>query len=255
MSALSAQPARAASPLRVLLVEDDAALAAEVGRALGAVGYAVEQVGDGPAALGHVAAARTDGRPFGLVVLDLGLPTLDGLDVCRRLRAEDAITPVLILSGRIETRDVVRGLELGADDYVAKPYDADVLIARVGALVRRAATAASSAARAADEPVHNGALAVYPKSRRVVLRGQAVALTPKEFDLLLLLVRHPDQTFTRDDLLDAVWGTAFAGYGHTVNTHINRLRAKIEADPGHPTCIETVWGVGYRFAAASDACP
>ncbi len=238
------------TPYRLLLVEDDPLIGADVGRSLRAGGYAVEWRRDGPDGLRQFATGGCD-----LVLLDLGLPTLDGLDVCRRIRADDMRTPILILSGRTEKRDVVRGLELGADDYVTKPFDTPELLARVAGLLRRTAAAGDGMdLPPGSGPIRRGDLAIHPAARRVVLRGQPVALTPKEFELLLLLARHPDRTFTRDELLDIVWGIEFDGYGHTVNTHINRLRAKIEADPSKPTCIETVWGVGYRFAASDGGC-
>lgn len=236
----------------VLLIEDDAHIGADVGRDLRAGGYDVEWARDGAAGLGQFEAG---GAPWALVVLDLGLPGLDGLDVCRRIRERDMQTPILILSGRAEKRDIVRGLELGADDYVTKPFDTDELLARIAGLLRRASTRRDAADDAQVDPILRGALAIDPRSRRVALHGAAVALTPKEFDLLLLLARSPDRTFTRDEILDTVWGPGFEGYGHTVNTHINRLRAKIESNPSTPTCIETVWGVGYRFATGDDACP
>ena len=257
-------PAPVSSPASVadfvLLIEDDVRIGADVDRGLRASGYAVEWAHDGADGLGRFEAARASGSPCGLVVLDLGLPGLDGLDVCRRIRERDMQTPVLILSGRAEKRDIVRGLELGADDYVTKPFDTAELFARIASLLRRASARRRVAApgdaddRADGGPIRRGALAVDPRSRRVVLRGEPVALTPKEFDLLLLLTRSPDRAFTRDEILDAVWGHGFDGYGHTVNTHINRLRAKIETDPTTPTCIETVWGVGYRFASDDGGC-
>lgn len=239
------------APPRVLLVEDDPGLGADVGAALRAAAYDVDWVRDGAEALRQF---RAEG--CALVLLDLGLPSLDGLDVCRRIRVSDMYTPILILSGRAEKRDVVRGLELGADDYVTKPFDTGELLARVASLLRRTGVSGDGAPPAlGGPPIVRGGLAIDPTSRRVVLRGETVALTPKEFDLLLLLARQPDRTFARDEILDAVWGTGFDGYGHTVNTHINRLRRKIETNPAKPTCIETVWGVGYRFAASDDGCP
>lgn len=234
---------------RLLLVEDDPRIGSAVAGQFEALGHAVEWARDGAEGLGRFGAARDAGDPFALVLLDLTLPSLDGLDVLGRLRTTDALTPVLILSARVAKLDVVRGLELGADDYVSKPFDAAELAARVQGLLRRAG-ADRHAAPPGDALVQRGALRIDPTQWRVSLDGRDVALTPKEFELLLLLARHPGRPFSRDELLETLWGTDFDGYGHTVNTHINRLRRKVEVDPANPTCIETVWGVGYRFADA-----
>ncbi len=241
------------APAHILYVEDDPRIGSLVAERLRTLGHTVEWVYDGAIGLNQFAEARRGGTPFSLVVLDLTLPTLDGLDVCRRLRAYDALTPILVLSGRSAKRDVVRGLELGADDYVTKPFDSAELVARVQGLLRR--VAAPNGSSVEDGALQRGSIEIDPRRWRVSRRGEAVALTPKEFELLLLLARHPGRTFSRDELLETLWGADFDGYGHTVNTHINRLRRKLESDPAHPTCIETVWGVGYRFAEADEACP
>ncbi len=242
------------APTHILFVEDDPRVGAQVAERLRMLDHDVEWVRDGDVGLRRFTEAGKTRTPFALVVLDLSLPTLDGLDVCRRLRTADPLTPVLILSGRATQRDVVRGLEFGADDYVTKPFDSAELVARVQGLLRRSAAAANGPP-VEDGALQRGTISIDPLRWRVRQRGQAVALTPKEFELLLLLARHPGRTFSRDELLDTLWGPDFDGYGHTVNTHINRLRRKIETDPARPTCIETVWGVGYRFAEADAACP
>ena len=228
----------------LLLVEDDPDVGAPVAGRFRDAGHDVVWARDGADGLVRFARARRDGAPFALVLLDLTLPVHDGLTVLGRLRADDMATPVVILSARAATRDVVRGLELGADDYVTKPFEMAVLAARVQRLLRRVAAPAAPPAGV----LQRGALAIDPAGWRVRQSGHDVALTPKEFELLLLLAGHPGRTFTRDELLETLWGAGFDGYGHTVNTHINRLRRKIEPDPAHPTCIETVWGVGYRFS-------
>jgi DNA-binding response OmpR family regulator len=227
----------------LLIVEDQSDLAELVSLHLADVAEQVHVVHDGAAALRHVAADAPD-----LVVLDLGLPGLDGLEVCRRIRAntrDGRYVPILMLTARSGDADRVLGLEIGADDYLTKPFNVMELVARAKAIVRRMEGLSRSTALPA---VHNGRVTIDPASRRVQLDGAELTLTAKEFDLLLHFVRHPGRVFTREQLLDAVWGGAHAGYAHTVNSHINRLRAKIERDPANPALIETVWGVGYRFA-------
>lgn len=232
----------------LLIVEDQTDLAELVALHLADIAERVQVVGDGAAALRH---AQLD--PPDLVVLDLGLPGLDGLEVCRRLRAvgpTDRYVPILMLTARSGDADRVLGLELGADDYLTKPFNVMELVARAKAIVRRM----DGLSRHAPQPsVIRGPLTVDPATRRVTLAGAALTLTAKEFDLLLYFARHPGRVFTREQLLDTVWGGAHAGYAHTVNSHINRLRAKIERDPARPKLIETVWGVGYRFAEHIDA--
>lgn len=226
----------------LLIVEDQSDLAELVSLHLADIAEQVHVVGDGAAALRHVAADPPD-----LVVLDLGLPGLDGLEVCRRIRAhsKDArYIPILMLTARSGDADRVLGLEIGADDYLTKPFNVMELVARAKAIVRRM----DGLARNDQQPtVVRGRLLIDPGARRATLDGTALTLTVKEFDLLLHFARYPGRVFSREQLLDAVWGGAHAGYSHTVNSHINRLRAKVERDPANPAMIETVWGVGYRF--------
>ena len=185
-----------------------------------------------------------------LIILDLNLPDLDGLQVCERIRSIDRVTPILMLTARATRQDVVRGLELGADDYLTKPFDTIELLARVRALLRRAqVTRAHGSSDLAARTISRGTLFIDESNRETRVGARSLELTVKEFDLLLLFAKHPGRTFTRDELLGRVWGDGFEGYEHTVNTHINRLRSKVEKDPKHPVMIETVWGVGYRFAA------
>ena len=226
---------------RLLVVEDDADLAGLLDLHLGEAGYAVEAVADGAVALQRALAERYDA-----VVLDLMLPGLPGAEVCRQLREAGRTVPILILTARGAEADRVHGLELGADDYVPKPFSIRELLARVAALLRRVEM--DRPAADPDEVLRADGLAVHPAARRVVRDGAPVELTAKEFDLLALLARHPGRAFSRQELLDQVWGYQFAGYAHTVNTHVNRLRGKIEADPSAPVYVQTVWGVGYRFA-------
>ncbi|MBT2773029.1 response regulator transcription factor [Halomonas sp. ISL-60] len=183
-----------------------------------------------------------------LVVLDLMLPGMDGLSVCREIRAGPGYVPVLMLTAKSTELDRVLGLEMGADDYLTKPFSVAELSARIKALFRRVDAMASKlvAATSSDELIAEG-LRIDPVRRRVFIYEQVVELTAREFDLLWHFASHPGRVFSRIQLLDAVWGYSHEGYEHTVNTHINRLRGKIETDPAHPALIQTVWGVGYRF--------
>jgi DNA-binding response OmpR family regulator len=225
----------------LLIVEDQQDLAELVALHLADLAQRIHLASDGVEALRIAAAAPPD-----LVVLDLGLPGLDGLEVCRRLRASARYVPILMLTARSTDAERVLGLELGADDYLVKPFNVMELVARAKAIVRRMDGLANSAG---DTIVRNGALSIDPAARRVMLAGVPVTLTAREFDLLLHFARHPGRVFTREQLLDSVWGGAHGGYAHTVNSHINRLRAKIENDASNPQWIQTVWGVGYRFKA------
>ncbi|MEM0962767.1 MAG: response regulator transcription factor [Bacteroidota bacterium] len=226
---------------RVLLVEDDADLADLLALHLREAGYTVDHADDGALALQWALTERYD-----LIVLDVMLPGLDGVEVCRQLREADRTMPILMLTARGSETDRVLGLETGADDYVPKPFSVREVLARVAALLRRVDFERPPAD--ADERLGFGPLAVYPQQNRVELDGQSVEVTRKELDLLVHLARQPGRAFSRQELLDAVWGVRFSGYAHTVNTHINRLRAKVEPDPASPQFVQTVWGVGYRFA-------
>lgn len=229
----------------ILIVEDDPDLAALLRLHLGELGFVCDHAADGESGLD--AALR---EPYALVVLDLMLPRLDGLEVCKRLRQAGRTTPVLMLTSRGEEFDKVLGLELGADDYLSKPFSIRELLARVKALLRRVEL--DRVDGLADGPVSIGALTIEPEKRRVVLDGEPIELTAKEFDLLLTFARNPGRVFPRMELLEQVWGYTHEGYSHTVNSHINRLRAKIEPDPTHPLYVRTVWGVGYRFAEPAE---
>lgn len=232
---------------RILCVEDNAEIGRLLTEALAATGYDCDWVRDGEAALALLGADA--GVSYDLVTLDLMLPGVDGLEVCRRLRRRDSVTPVLMVTAKAAIRDVVVGLEIGADDYVTKPFAMPILMARVQALLRRGQRQApSDDGIVATPPLVCGPLVIDADRHRVLLDGKPLQLTGKEFALLSLFARHPGRSFSRGELLDHVWGEEFDGYDHTVNTHINRLRNKIEADPARPRFIQTVWGVGYRFA-------
>jgi DNA-binding response OmpR family regulator len=226
---------------RVLVVDDDATVRDVVARYLGDAGYRVDLAADGDDALRAAAAARPDA-----VVLDLMLPTTDGLAVCRALRAGSAPPAIVMLTALGEEDDRIRGLELGADDYVTKPFSPRELVLRIGSVLRRTSPPAGDA----GVPVHvDGDLRVDPGARRATLAGAALALTTREFDLLAFLVAHPGRAFTRAELLALVWGWEF-GDQSTVTVHVRRLREKIEADPTHPRRIATIWGTGYRYDPA-----
>jgi DNA-binding response OmpR family regulator len=224
---------------RILVVEDDPDISSLVELHLGDAGYQTELAADGRHGL-----ELAIGRPFDLVVLDIMLPGLDGLEICRRLRAERPELAILMLTARSTELDRVLGLEIGADDYLTKPFSVRELIARVKAIFRRmeAFDAQPLPSRLALGPVE-----IDADARRVAVGGEPVELTAREFDLLSFFARHPGRVFTRGQLLDQVWGYTHSGYEHTVNTHINRLRRKLETDPSDPRLILTVWGVGYRF--------
>lgn len=231
---------------RILLVEDEAELGAVVARHLEAEGGSVLVVGSGERGIEVLQADR-----FDLVLLDIMLPGMDGLEVCRWMRSRRILTPVIMLTARSSEIDKVLGLETGADDYLTKPFSLKELAARVRAMLRR--TNPAEFALGLDNGVLciGDWLVVDPASRETCVGGQPVDLTQKEFDLLLHFMRNPNRVFSRDQLLDTIWGYSHEAYQHAVNCHINRLRAKIERDPGKPELITTVWGVGYKFVLPS----
>jgi DNA-binding response OmpR family regulator len=224
----------------VLVVEDQRSIAELLELHLGREGYEIEVARDGVEALG-----RFERRPFDLVILDWMLPRLDGLEVCKRLRAQSTV-PVLMLTARDEELDKVLGLEMGADDYLTKPFGIRELLARVRALLRRAGAGHAGAPRP-GAALEAGALRISEGARIATLGGEALELTPKEFDLLLFLAQNRGRVYSRVQLLDHVWGYSFEGYERTIDSHVQKLRKKIEADPRHPVYIKTAWGVGYRF--------
>jgi len=186
---------------------------------------------------------------YALVVLDIMLPRKDGLSVCRDIRRLPGYVPILMLTAKSTELDRVRGLEIGADDYMTKPFSVRELVARVKALLRRVdALSPETASDAKNEVIDRGNMRIAIGKRRVTVDDEDITLTAKEFDLLAHFARNPGQVFNRVQLLDQVWGYNHEGYEHTVNSHINRLRAKIESDPAKPKYILTVWGVGYKFA-------
>jgi len=227
----------------VLIVEDDAHIADLLRLHLRDEGYVVEHAADGTEGVRMLEQGSWDA-----LILDLMLPGVDGLEICKRARAMARYTPIIIISARSSEMHRILGLELGADDYLAKPFSMLELVARVRALLRRTDALARNA-RMESGHLNVHGIAIDPIAREASLHGKALGLTPREFDLLYFFARHPDQVFSRMDLLNEVWGYQHDGYEHTVNTHINRLRTKIETDPAAPQRILTVWGRGYKFSA------
>jgi len=223
----------------VLVVDDEPTISEIVSRYLERAGYETQTADDGAEALEAIGRFRPD-----LVVLDLMMPGIDGLEVLRRVRERPASrTAVILLTAKGEESDRIIGLRLGADDYVVKPFSPAELVARVDAVLRRIDTVPLL-----EEPMEFDGLVIDPGARRVHVDGEEVALTQREFDLLAFLSAHPGQAFTRDQLMDHVWQFSFYSDTSTVTVHIRRLRAKLERDAASPEWIQTVWGVGYRFA-------
>ncbi|MFS7875853.1 response regulator transcription factor [Streptomyces asiaticus] len=242
------------TPTRVLVVDDDPTVAEVVAGYLGRAGFAVDRAADGPGALARAAARRPD-----LVVLDLMLPGMDGLEVCRALRDKGPV-PVIMLTARGDEEDRILGLEIGADDYVTKPFSPRELVLRVESVLRRGRTGPRvpgpsgpgpghpGSGLGSDEVTHRAGITLDPLARRAARDGRELALTVREFDLLAFLLRHPGVAFTREELMREVWGWDFGDLS-TVTVHVRRLRGKVEDDPAAPRLIQTVWGIGYRFDA------
>jgi len=232
-------------PPHILVAEDQADIRDLLVMNLRGAGYEVAAVADGAAALASQTENASD-----LLILDLMMPALDGLEVCKALRARGHGTPILMLTAKSTELDRVLGLELGADDYLTKPFSLAELLARVKALLRRAEMQRAAPDAAQPRVLRNGSLEIEPAKRLVRHGGTTVDFTALEFDLLLHFAKHPGHVFSRAQLLDAVWGYSHDGYEHTVTTHINRLRNKLEADPMRPQLILTVRGAGYKMRDA-----
>ncbi len=222
---------------QILVVDDELELARLVELHLSDAGFEVTLAHDGPRGL-----ELATSREFDCLILDLTLPGLDGLDLCQQVRRQAIYTPILMLTARSSEGDRVLGLEVGADDYLTKPFSVRELVARVRAIFRRVEVMARK-----EEAVAVGELRIDSAKRRATLRDKALQLTAKEFDLLAHFARNPGRVYSRAELLDQVWGYGYGGYEHTVNSHINRLRAKIEEDPAQPRYVLTVWGIGYKL--------
>ena len=235
-------------PRNILVVEDETDIARLLEIHLQDLGCRVDLAWNG-----YQGLAKVQSNSYDLVILDLMLPDTDGLDICRSLRRQSHYTPLLMLTSRSSELDRVLGLELGADDYVTKPFSIRELQARVKAVMRRMdALQETAAASESRQLLELGDLVVDLDRRKVTSNRSEIELTAREFDLLVHFASHPGRVFTRAQLLDSVWGYAHAGGDHTVNSHINRLRAKIEQDPRHPRFILTVWGIGYKFCELPD---
>ncbi|MBN1238391.1 MAG: response regulator transcription factor [Gammaproteobacteria bacterium] len=228
-------------PCEVLVVEEDPDVSPLLRRHLGGSAARVELTRDDESAL-----KRALTRHYDLLVLKSALPRLDGLGVCRRLREQSQHVPIIIVAEQPNPFERILGLELGADEYVGKPYDTRELLARIRSVLRRSAYRADRH-RADDQPIRHLDLHLDPRRRTARVGVKAVRLTPKEFDLLVHFARHPGRVFSRAQLLDAVWGRSCYGFEHTIDSHINRLRAKIEPDQTDPRFVVTVWGVGYKL--------
>ncbi len=225
---------------RVLIIEDDKEIASVVSMNLESSGLLSQKVHDGLEGLNQAVSGDYD-----LIILDIMLPSLDGISICRKIREADTHTPILMLTARSQEIDLVLSLELGADDYMSKPFSVRELTARVNALLRRSKV--SREEKTKHEIVRVGDFLIDFDRHRINLKGEDLELTVKEFELLSLFARNPGRAYSRSELLNIIWGYSFEGYEHTVNTHINRLRNKIEEDPAHPRFLTTVWGIGYRF--------
>lgn len=226
---------------KVLIVEDDVDIIDLVSLHLEDLNFQVTKTMDGISGFD-----LAQGGNFDLIILDLMLPEMDGLRVCQKLRALDNFTPILMLTAKSEEFDKVLGLESGADDYMTKPFGIREFVARVKAIVRRDERL-NEQRTSKSNIVHRGALEIQTDRRIVKIDEKRIELTPKEFQLLLLMAENPGKSFSREELLSNIWGYEFQGYEHTVNSHVNRLRSKIEPNDNEPQFILTSWGVGYRF--------
>ncbi|MCH8122564.1 MAG: response regulator transcription factor [Bacteroidetes bacterium] len=234
---------------KILLVEDDAELRGLVTKRLEDSGYSVDVAETGPEALTHIANRLPD-----LVLLDIMIPEIDGLEVCRQLRAQYPLLYIIMLTAKSEEIDRVVGLEVGADDYVTKPFSLGELVARVRSALRRIRITHEQMEHGeiSEDPILIDHLLIDPVKRKVLVGEKDARLTVLEFDLLHYLARNLDRPFTRLQLLDKIWDIQYEGYDRTVDSHVQRLRAKIEEDPGNPRYIRTVWGVGYKFQSEPD---
>ena len=229
--------------ISLLVVEDDENISSAISEYFSRAGYNVKTVEDG---LMGVKSALDD--PPDAVVLDLMLPKMDGLAVCRELREKANNLPILMLTAKDDVVDKVLGLEMGADDYITKPFSLRELEARIKSVLRRSRTPATADGAKDEVPLVRGRLRIDPARREVTIGERQVDLTPKEFDLLRLFAANPGRVFPRKYLLEKIWDYSYEGYDRTIDSHINRLRAKIEENPENPQMVLTVWGIGYKFS-------
>jgi two-component system alkaline phosphatase synthesis response regulator PhoP len=224
---------------QILIIEDDPEIIKLLEIHLTDLIYTTAKAMDGKVGL-DMALENT----YDLILLDLTLPSMDGIEVCKKIRSQKN-TPIIMLTAKSEEIDRVLGLEIGADDYITKPFSIRELLARIKAVLRR--TNAKSIPEKDSSSINAEGLSIDIDKRKVLLNHKKIELSPKEFELLVLMASNPGRNYTRTDLLNMIWGYNFEGYEHTVNSHINRLRAKIESDMANPTFILTTWGVGYKF--------
>ncbi|MGB8509589.1 MAG: response regulator transcription factor [Pyrinomonadaceae bacterium] len=229
--------------LNLLVIEDDDKIQEAITAYFSHNGYEVRTAEDGLAGVQAALSERPDA-----IVLDLMLPKMDGLAVCRELREKAPYIPILMLTAKDDVVDKVLGLEMGADDYITKPFSLRELEARIKSVMRRVRTATRTAGTSEDAPITRGRLRIDPAKREVMIGDRLVELTPKEFELLRLFASNPGRVFPRKYLLEKIWDYSYEGYDRTIDSHINRLRAKIEDNPENPQMVLTVWGIGYKFS-------
>jgi len=227
---------------KVLIIEDDKDIADLIAIHIADLGFEIDKAFDGKEGL-----LKALNNVYKMILLDIRLPGLDGVEICKRIRQEKNHTPILMVTAKSEEIDKIIGLEVGADDYITKPFSIRELIARVKAILRRAELTQQVKTSDVNQEIKCEGLYINVTLRNVEVRGKRIELSPKEFDLLILFASNPGRTYTRTQLLDQVWGYQFEGYEHTVNSHINRLRTKIEQNLNEPEFLLTTWGVGYRF--------
>ncbi len=247
---ISSTPSSLVSPLaqgKLLVVEDDQNIQRMICDYFTHVGYEVITASDGEGGIKAAVEQRPDA-----MILDVMLPKTDGFSVCRHIRERNPSLPILILTAKDDVVDKVLGLEMGADDYITKPFSLRELEARLRSVLRRMKAKTKEAEDGDQAPIVRGNLKIIPGRREVTISGKFVELTPKEFELLQLFASHPGRVYSRKYLLENIWDYTYSGYDRTIDSHINRLRAKVEDDPENPKLIMTVWGVGYKFADEND---
>ncbi len=236
------EPSAGERKISLLVIEDDENISTAIKEYFARAGYVVSAAGDGVAG---VQAALNESPDA--IVLDLMLPKMDGLAVCRELREKAPYIPILMLTAKDDVVDKVLGLEMGADDYITKPFSLRELEARIKSVLRRAQAATRTEAAGEDAPIIRGKLKIDPAKREVTVGDRHIELTPKEFELLRLFATNPGRVFPRKYLLEKIWDYSYEGYDRTIDSHINRLRGKIEDNPENPQMVLTVWGIGYKF--------
>lgn len=227
---------------KVLIIEDDKDIADLIAIHIADLGFEIDKAFDGKEGL-----LKALNNEYKIILLDIRLPGLDGMEICKRIRQEKNNIPILMVTSKSEEIDKIIGLEIGADDYITKPFSIRELMARVKAILRRVEITQQKEPSDVNEEIKCEGLYINVTLRNVEVHGKRIELSPKEFDLLVLFASNPGRTYTRTQLLDQVWGYQFEGYEHTVNSHINRLRTKIEQNLTEPEFVLTTWGVGYRF--------